>query len=119
MFSDDQGEARLPTALWVEAECAKLNVRGQGHYIAHRGNHASGVVMVKVYDITVRQCMLYAQQRDLDGALGWVRALGDDPMPEGQVDQYTQRAVSLDPDLWVVEVEAQSLDNPFDGRVFD
>ncbi|HCQ71274.1 MAG TPA: hypothetical protein DIU06_03870 [Rhodospirillaceae bacterium] len=67
----------------------------------------------------MRQCMLYAQQRDLDGALGWVRALGDDPMPEGQVDQYTQRAVSLDPDLWVVEIEAQSLDNPFDGKVFD
>lgn len=114
-----ESEARLPTGLWVEAECAKLNAAGQGYYIAQRGNYGSGVVMVKIYDIMLRQAMLYVQQRDLDGVLGWVRALGAEPLAEGEVDRYIQRALSFDPDLWVIEIEAKTLDNPFEGKVFE
>lgn len=116
---DDEEAARLPSGLWVEAECAKLNARGQGYYISHTGNYASGVIMVKVYDITQRLATLYVQQRNLDGQLGWVYALGADPLMEGEVDSYIQRALSIDPDQWVIEIEAENLDNPFDGKVFD
>ena len=63
--------------------------------------------------------MLYVQQRDLDGVLGWVRALGGAPLAERDVDQYIQRAVSLDPDLWVVEIEANQLGNPFEGKTIE
>ncbi len=112
----DEIEARLPAGLWVEAECAKLNAQGRGHYIAHRGDYSSGVVMVKIYDTVSRSCALYIQQRDLDGVLAWVDAIeADAPLAEGEVDRYIQRALSYDPDMWVIEIEAQNLDNPFEG----
>lgn len=118
-FISSSPDPALPTGLWVEAECAKLNANGQGYYIAHRGNYASGVVMVKVYDRLQRQCMLYIQQRDLDGVLGWARVLGTEPLAEGEVDRYIQRALSTDPDLWVIDIEADTPDNPFEGQIID
>jgi hypothetical protein len=38
----------------------------------------------------------------------------DDP----RVDQYIQRSISHDPDVWVIEVEDASGKNPFEGKVF-
>lgn len=110
---EDQDEARLPTALWVEAECAKLNARGQGYYISRRGDPSTGTVLVKLYDIHQRVCMLYQQQRDLTGKLGWIKALGETPLSESEVDAAIQSQSDFDPDLWVIEIEAPNLDNPF------
>ena len=114
-FQDDEEDVRLPTALWVEAECAKLNARGQGYYITQRGNHYSGVILVKVFNRLDLTCIAYIQQRDLDNKLGWDAALGEGAFSESEVDQYIHSACSIDPDLWVVEVEADALDNPFEG----
>ncbi len=118
-MSLESDEDRLPTGLWVDAQCAQLNSRGQAYYVMRRGNHHSGVVFVKIYDVTNRVCIAYIQQRNFDGELGWVYALGDKPLAESEVDQYIQRALVSDPDMWVIEIEAQSLDNPFEGNLFD
>lgn len=110
----------MPVGLWLEAQCAALQAAGQGYYVAQRGDYGSGVVMVKVYDVTARQCQLYVQQRDFDsGELGWVYAMGAEALLEGEVDRYTQQACSSDPDLWVIEVEKRDLENPFEGQVFE
>ena len=48
---------QLPTALLVEATLTPLNGRGIFYYITNKGNHAYGVIMLKLSD-TKGQCSL-------------------------------------------------------------
>lgn len=106
--SDD----RLPTYLWLEAKIRELTARGQGVYVTRRGDAANGMVLLKIADMTGR-CRLLTRQRDLDGVLQWVNVLSDERPDERAADDYVRRAVGIDPDLWVIEVEDRELANPF------
>ncbi len=112
----DADMPRLPTALWVDAHLRRLSEQGKGYYIVNKGAYASGTVLVKIalLDGTAR---LLSQIRGMDGELGWMSALKLDVSPEQDVDSYIQRAVSRDPDLWVIEIEDKRGENPFEGKV--
>lgn len=107
---------RLPTALWVEAQLAPLNGRGIFYYIHQKGDHSTGVVMVKLNSLS-GQCRLLIQQRNLEGEMGWMHALGKEMVEEVEADQYIARAKDRDPDLWVIEIEDQEMHNPFEGNM--
>lgn len=107
---------QLPTALLVEATLKPLNGRGVFYYIANKGNHASGVIMLKLSD-TKGQCSLLIQQRDLEGNMGWMHALGHDLVDEKKADDYIRTSISRDPDLWVIEIEDINMHNPFEGKI--
>lgn len=107
---------RLPTALWVDAHLRRLNEMGQGHYIVHKGAYAAGMVMVKV-NLLNGTCDILVQTRGLDGILGWMRAVGDEPGAEQEADAYIRRAIERDPDLWVIEIEDRHGKNPFEGKL--
>ena len=102
---------RLPVALWIEAHLKRLELQAVSYYILNKGNHASGVVMVKLYH--GGQCRLLIQQRDIDGKLGWDNALSKEIIPEKEADDYIRRSISRDPDLWVIEIEDKEMKNPF------
>ncbi|MBU0859200.1 MAG: DUF1491 family protein, partial [Alphaproteobacteria bacterium] len=48
----------------------------------------------------------------------WLALFKGAVTPEGEVDAYITRAVNMDPDLWVIEVEDREKRNPFEGKVF-
>lgn len=106
-------EARLPTALWVEAHLRRLGNEGIPYYIANTGAYAGGTVVVKINGLE-KGCRLLIQQRDLNGVLGWVDATKDSILEEKKADEYISRAVSRDPDLWVIETEDRRMQNPFE-----
>ena len=107
------GSDQLPTALWVEAVLKPLNDRGIFYYITNKGNHSSGVIMLKLNGLA-KGCKLLIQQRDLDGDMGWVDALNKEQVEEKDADEYIRRSIDRDPDLWVIEIEDQEMENPFD-----
>lgn len=109
-------EARLPVHLWVEAQLKPLNDRGIFYYIQHRGEQNTGTVLLKINGLS-GQCSLLIQQRDLNGKLGWMHALRKERVEERDADQYIQRAISRDPDLWVIEIEDRDMNNPFEGDI--
>lgn len=111
-------EARLPTGLWIDLNLHTLNDRGIFYYIINRGNHASGVILLKLNGLDGK-CTLLLQQRDIDGNLGWIHAMGDETLDEGRADEYIKRAVSRDPDLWVIEIEDPNRQNPFEGKLVE
>jgi hypothetical protein len=113
-MSDD----RLPTELWIDAHLRHLAAQGIPYYILNRGAYAAGTVLLKARGGAAPGCLLLIQQRDIDGNLGWTHALGDENPDESRADDYIRRAVSRDPDLWVIEIEDPSRQNPFAGKVF-
>jgi hypothetical protein len=112
-MSDD----RLPTALWVDVHLRRLGNEGIPYYIHNTGAHAAGTVMLKLNGLE-NGCRLLIQQRDLNGILGWTNALREQIVEEGKADDYIKRAVTRDPDVWVIEIEDRKLQNPFEGKVF-
>lgn len=104
----------LPTALLVEATLKPLNDNGIFYYITNKGNHASGVILLKLNGLD-KGCKLLIQERDWDGNLGWANVLDEEVLEEQKADDYIRRAIDRDPDLWVIEIEDQDMNNPFEG----
>ena len=104
---------RLPTALWVDAHLAAMTKNATPFYFVQKGNQASGLVLLKINGLK-GHVKLLAQERDfIEDTLKWVNALDDEIVDEKQADQYIQRAIERDPDLWVLEIEDEALNNPF------
>ena len=108
---------RIPTELWVGAHIRQCAAKGVPVYVAHKGALASGTVMVKII-LRDRTCKLLNQSRDMDGNTGWMAIFEGAAVDEKKADEYVQRALKRDPDVWVVEVEDADGKNPFEGKIF-
>ncbi len=113
-MSDDD---RIPVAVWIDAHLRKLQSEGKNCYIANKGAYAAGTVLLKINTLG-QGCLLFQQQRDLDGRLGWMKLMKGGSVAESEADEYIRRAVDRDPDLWAIEVENREGVNPFEGKVF-
>jgi len=105
-------EPRLPSHLWIMAGIRRANAAGTPAMLRHRGEAAGGLLLLKV-DRLDGTALLYTQQRDLDGRLGWALVPRDEPLPAGDAEEYIARARRRDPDLWVVEIEDRTGKNCF------
>ena len=103
----------LNTKLLIDGVLQPLAGRGIYHYVHQEGNHASGLILLKISNLEGR-CKFLTQQRDFEtDELVWVPALAEEMVDEAEADAYIQRAISRDPDLWVIEIEDKEMDNPF------
>ncbi len=109
MFSETP---RTPTHVWLDAKIRELTISGIGVYVTHRGEKMSGLVLLKI-NSTQGDCKLKTQQRNLDGILEWIDVFQDDVIEEKKADEYINRSIDRDPDLWVVEIEDKQMENPF------
>lgn len=110
-MSDD----RLPTDVWVMAHVRRCNAEGRPVVVARKGEAKGGTLLLKINQYEAG-CRVLSQARDLDGKLGWLPAFKGALVPEDQADDYISRAVSRDPDLWVVEIEDRDGKHPFEGK---
>jgi len=108
---------RLPTEVWVMAHIRQCLAEGIPATVAHKGDVKGGTLMLKL-NLLDRGCRVLSQARDLDGALGWLAAFKGALVPEAEADEHIARAISRDPDLWVVEIEHRDGRHPFEGKEF-
>ncbi len=94
----------LKTSFWVTAEIIRCNGLFMPMTVLHKGDADRGLVLLKQY-IAGEGAIAHAQRRNMDGHLGWVHPLGDDPITEAEVDEYMSRQRGYDEDLWLIEVE--------------
>lgn len=85
-------------------------------YVLRKGEAQGGLVLLKV-TIPFQGARLFTQSRMPDGTMGWIAGLNGALVPEDEAGAYIDRQVGRDPDLWVIEVESRTGDNPFEGRV--
>lgn len=105
---------RLPTGLMVDAALQNLTMQGKSFYYIQKGNHSSGIIMLKLSDMR-GMCKLIMQQRNfMTNEMEWIDALGKEEIEEAEADAYIRRSVENDPDLWVIEIEGEAKANPFE-----
>ena len=103
---------RLPTALYVDAHLKVLTDRGIYFTFFQKGNASSGLILLKLNNLK-GDLKLLAQERDfMTDQMSWISPLPEETLDEPTIDAYIQRAVSRDPDLWVIEIEDSN--NPFE-----
>ncbi len=108
---------RIPTELWVAAHLRQCTAKGVPAYVVHRGAPASGTVMVKIVKKD-KTCNLLNQSRGMNGVMGWMDVFDGAAVDEKRADEYIQRSLRRDPDVWAIEVEDAEGKNPFEGKVF-
>ena len=93
----------LSTDIWVSALIRRAEMGGAFAMVARKGDPRAGAVLVKILDRRKGQARLYAEATAQDGERIWMRpARAED---EQGLDAYVERALRVDPDLWVVEIE--------------
>ena len=95
--------ARLKTGLWVRAVLRRIASDGTSAMVLKKGDEDAGSVIVVLIDRNGGTAVLRE-----DGG-GWTRAVVSGPM---ELTDYLDRQKRYDPDLRVVELEAQDVWQP-------
>ena len=109
-------EARVKTGLWVQAQIRLCDIESIPVVVVHRGDADAGAVLLKMNRLG-DGCEVLTRFRGLDGEQGWLRGTGPDPVGESEADDYIQRQIDRDPDVWVVEIEDPRGRYPLDGPI--
>jgi hypothetical protein len=100
----------LSTDIWVAALIRRVQLAGAFAVVVRKGDARAGSVLVKVLKRGDDTARLYAEATRGDGERVWMQPHLSEQEPD--LDRYIERAVRVDPDLWVVEIEDR------DGRHF-
>jgi len=93
----------LATDIWVGALIRRAEQGGAFATVARKGDLRAGAVLVKVLNRPEGTARLYAEATRGDGERVWMRPTPADQ--EAELDRYIERAVRIDPDIWVVEID--------------
>lgn len=93
----------LSTDVWVGALIRRAEVAGAFAMVERKGDPTAGSVLVKALNRPRGTARLYAEATRLDGERVWMQPHPSDQ--ESELDAYVARAVRIDPDLWVVEID--------------
>jgi hypothetical protein len=101
---------RLKAGIFVRALTRRAEVAGAAAFVVRMGTEEAGAVILKVnrLDGTV---LVLNQTRDGKGALVWSQPLGG-WTADARANEWCDKQVKFDPDLWIVEVEDRQ------GRAF-
>jgi hypothetical protein len=93
----------LSTDIWVSALIRRAELSGAFGVVARKGDPRAGAVLVKILNRTDGTARLYSEATRLDGERIWMQPALTTEEPD--LDRYIERAISRDPDVWVVEIE--------------
>lgn len=107
-------EPRVKTEIRVSAQMRRAQSAGAFATVVRRGDPDAGAVAVKLF-ISAGNIRLYIQSRDLDGNQIWREPFENNPQEddiESKIDARLEKEASIDPDLWIIEIEDRQ------GRAF-
>ena len=97
-------EARLRAEFFVRAQLRLCDQTLLPAVVRHRGDPDAGTVLIKL-DRLDGNCVVFTQVRTIDGEIAWMRATGDNPVPDVDGESYINKQLQFDPDIWVLEIE--------------
>ncbi|MEX0281769.1 MAG: DUF1491 family protein [Arenibacterium sp.] len=104
---------RLTSEFWVQAYLTRLRLADIPAFVVAHGDDSGGAVLVKLNTLDGKAQVFQRSFDLLRGERAWVElSSGED----AEVDAAIARQRSIDPDLWVIEVEDRAgrhlLDEP-------
>ena len=93
----------LSTDIWVGALIRRVEIGGGFAVVARKGDARAGTVLVKVLNRGDGTARLYAEAARGDGERVWMQPAASEAEPD--LDRYIERAIRIDPDVWIVEIE--------------
>jgi hypothetical protein len=93
----------LSSDIWVAALIRRAEQGGAFATVVRKGDARAGAVLVKVVDRRAGQARLYAEAFRGDGERVWMQPHAS--AVEADLDAYAERAVRIDPDIWIVEID--------------
>lgn len=99
---------RLAAEIWVKAYVRRCMSECIAVAVVRRGHREAGAIYLKVNRLDGTACLWGPGPAGLAQAESdrlWTRCHGTDSVSEAEADRYLERQISIDPDVWVVEVE--------------
>jgi hypothetical protein len=93
----------LSTDIWVGALIRRAEQGGAFPVVVRKGDPRAGAVLVKVVDRRAGLARLYSEATRGDGERVWMQPVSSRLEPD--LDAYVARALRIDPDLWIVEID--------------
>jgi len=100
----------LTPDIWVYALVRRVELSGSFATIARKGDARGGAILVKTINRRTGATQIWSRATRGDGESIWMRPVVSET--EADIDAYVERAIKIDPDLWIVEIEDH------DGRRF-
>ncbi len=107
-------EPRLKARFWVQATLRQAQNRGSNGAVVRRGDDDAGSILVLLRSRQDRITLL-TQTRTADGAPAWIQVA--DAVDPPTASATVERAISRDPDLWVVEFDSEDGRPPFEATL--
>lgn len=99
---------RLKSEIWVKAYIRRCSVAGASAVVVQHGDDDAGAIYIRISRLDGMAALFGPAPAGLSGAdfdRRWVLLLGEDFVPEDEVQSYLDREARFDSDLWIVEVE--------------
>lgn len=93
----------LSTDIWAGALIRRAELGGAFATVIRKGDPRAGAVLVKVVDRRAEVARLYSEATRGDGERVWMQPVNS--QTEADLDAYVERAVRVDPDLWIIEID--------------
>jgi hypothetical protein len=93
----------IDTAIWVYALIRRAHQGGAFATVGRRGDSRGGAVLVKLVNRRSGEARLLAETTRGDGERFWMQPILS--TRESDLDAYIEKAVRIDPDVWVVEID--------------
>ncbi|MBI5940799.1 MAG: DUF1491 family protein [Caulobacterales bacterium] len=93
----------LSTDIWAGALIRRAELGGAFATVIRKGDPRAGAVLIKVVDRRAGVAHLYSEATRGDGERIWMQPVNS--RIEADLDAYVERAVRVDPDLWIVEID--------------
>jgi hypothetical protein len=98
----------VKTEIWVKAYLRRCFSAGLTGVVARRGAESAGAVFVKVSRPESR-VRLFAPAPgpayDENGRRRWITPLGPELVSLADADRFLARQVSIDPDIWILDID--------------
>ncbi|HEV2365320.1 MAG TPA: DUF1491 family protein [Caulobacteraceae bacterium] len=94
----------IATEVWVGSLIRRVELGGGFAAVLRKGDPRAGAVLIRTADYRAGDFRLYASAERGEGERVWMRPTRQ--TDEATLEAYVARAVAVDPDLWVVEIEA-------------